>query len=75
VRAWLTIVKDWAESESVCLAKTRGAARYSVWSSCRECGYSVGFGDIIVRRIPEYDGANIPPLESTIRRFVEVPKP
>lgn len=41
-------------------AKSRSAARYTVWKSARDAGYcSIEFHQIRILRAPEYDGSNI----------------
>jgi hypothetical protein len=37
-------------------AASVGKARYQCWRGAREAGFRLGFGDIRVKRAPEFDG-------------------
>jgi len=54
-KAWRCEVKGDESATCYVLAPTRSAARFTVFASAKECGYTVPFGDIRVRRAPSLD--------------------
>jgi hypothetical protein len=57
LRTFEVIVKNWYPPHSgIYAARSRAKAKYMAWQSARAAGFDlVKFGDLKVRRVPEFD--------------------